>query len=236
MIFRDRFHAGRRLATRLQGYSNRSDVIVLALPRGGVPVGYEIARAIGAPLDVFLVRDLFLPGQEEFAIGAIASGGVRVLNTRVPRGFYVLDEAVEQIVARELAELQRCEEAYRGSTDPPPVSGHTVILVDDGVATGSTMRAAAAALRTMDPARIVVAVPVRAESSCEEFCGLVDEVVCAETPEPSRAAGHWYDDLSPTTDEEIRKLLKRDAERRGATKEGNVVERLEALWKGAVHF
>ena len=209
MIFRDRFDAGRRLAGRLQGYANRSDLIVLALPRGGVPVGYEVARALGAPLDVFLVRKLGFPGQEEFAIGAIASGGVRVLNTSLLRRFNVPDHTVESIAARELAELERREVAYRGSTAPPHVRGKTVILVDDGLATGSTMRAAAAALRRMDPARIVVAVPVGAGDSCAEFGDVVDEVVCAETPRPFEAVGQWYDDFSQTTDDEVRELLER---------------------------
>lgn len=209
MLFRGRSDAGQRLAARLQGYANRSDVIVLALPRGGVPVGYELARALGAPLDVFLVRKLGFPGQEELAMGAIASGGVRVLNTNLLRRFHVPDYTVEAIARRELGELERRERAYRGSTAPLSVRGRTVILVDDGLATGSTMRAAAAALRRMDPARIVVAVPVGAESSCEEFGGIVDEVVCAETPEPFRAVGQWYDDFSQTTDEEVRELLER---------------------------
>ena len=209
MIFRDRTDAGRRLAERLQGYANRTDVTVLALPRGGVPVGYEVARALGAPLDVFLVRKLGFPGQEEFAIGAIASGGVRVLNTNLLRRHHVPDHAVEEIAARELAELQRREEAYRGSTAPPNLRGRTVILVDDGLATGSTMRAAAMALRRWDPARIVVAVPVGAHDSCEEFGGVVDEVVCAEKPEPFQAVGQWYEEFPQTTDAEVRELLER---------------------------
>lgn len=209
MIFRDRTDAGRRLAERLQGYAHRTDVTVLALPRGGVPVGYEVARALGAPLDVFLVRKLGFPGQEEFAIGAIASGGVRVLNTNLLRRYHVPDHTVEEIAARELAELQRREEAYRGSTAPPNLRGRTVILVDDGLATGSTMRAAAMALRRWDPARIVVAVPVGAHDSCEEFGGVVDEVVCAEKPEPFQAVGQWYDEFPQTTDAEVRELLER---------------------------
>jgi len=209
MLFRDRSEAGRRLAERLQGYARRSDVIVLALPRGGVPVGYEVARALGAPLDVFLVRKLGFPGQEEFAMGAIASGGVRVLNTAMLQRFHVSQHDIEAIAARELAELERREEAYRGSTAPPNVHGRTVILVDDGLATGSTMRAAAAALRRMDPARIVVAVPVGAPESCEEFGGVVDEVVCAEAPQPFQAVGQWYDDFAQTTDDEVRELLER---------------------------
>jgi len=209
MVFRDRADAGRRLAQRLHGYANRPDVIVLALPRGGVPVGYEVARALGAPLDVFLVRKLGYPGQEEFAFGAIASGGVRVLNMNLLRRFHVPDATVEAIAARELRELERRETAYRGSTAPPSVRGRTVVLVDDGVATGSTMRAAAAALRRMDPARIVVAVPVGAADSCRDFGEVVDEVVCAETPAPFQAVGQWYDDFPQTTDDEVRELLER---------------------------
>ena len=239
MLFRDRSDAGRRLAARLQGYANRPDVVVLALPRGGVPVGYEVARALGAPLDVFLVRKLGFPGQEELAMGAIASGGVRVLNTNLLRRFHVPDHTVEAIAARELAELERRERSYRGSTAPPPVRGRAVILVDDGLATGSTMRAAAAALRRMDPTRIVVAVPVGAESSCEEFGGIVDEVVCAETPEPFRAVGQWYDDFSQTTDEEVRELLERArAERADASRrKGRLAERPGSdRRKGTIHL
>jgi predicted phosphoribosyltransferase len=239
MLFRDRFDAGRRLAARLQKHANRPDVIVLALPRGGVPVGYEVARALGAPLDVFLVRKLGFPGQEEFAMGAIASGGVRILNTNLLRRFHVPDHTVEAIAARELAELERREQAYRGSTAPLSVRGHTVILVDDGLATGSTMRAAAAALRRMHPARIVVAVPVGAGDSCEEFGALVDEVVCAETPEPFQAVGQWYEDFAQTTDDEVRELLQRArAERAEASKlKGRVAERAGSdRWKGATHF
>ena len=239
MLFRDRSDAGRRLAVRLQGYARRPDVIVLALPRGGVPVGYEVARALGAPLDVFLVRKLGFPGQEELAMGAIASGGVRVLNTSLLRRFHVPDDTVEGIATRELAELERRERAYRGSTAPPSVRGKAVILVDDGLATGSTMRAAAAALRRMDPARIVVAVPVGAESSCEEFGGLVDEVVCAEMPEPFRAVGQWYDDFSQTTDDEVRELLERAQKERAeaAKRKGRVPEPAASdRPKGAIHF
>ena len=239
MLFRDRSDAGRRLAVRLQGYANRPDVIVLALPRGGVPVGYEVARELGAPLDVFLVRKLGFPGQEELAMGAIASGGVRVLNTNLLRRFHLPDYTVEAIATRELAELERRERAYRGSTASPAVRGNVVILVDDGLATGSTMRAAAAALRRMDPARIVVAVPVGAESSCEEFGGIVDEVVCAETPEPFRAVGQWYDDFSQTTDDEVRALLQRSrAERAQAAKQrGRAPEHAASdRRKGAVHY
>jgi predicted phosphoribosyltransferase len=233
MLFRDRFEAGRRLAEKLEGYTNRPDVIVLALPRGGVPVGYEVAHALRAPLDVFLVRKLGFPGQEELAMGAIASGGVRVLNTNLLRRFHVPDHTVEAIARRELAELERRERAYRGSTTPPSVRGRTVILVDDGLATGSTMRAAAAALRRMDPARIVVAVPVGAESSCEEFGGIVDEVVCAETPEPFQAVGQWYDDFSQTTDEEVRELLQRArAKSRGSADGRPGADRR----KGAVYY
>jgi predicted phosphoribosyltransferase len=209
MLFRDRVDAGRRLAEKLRHYAKRPDVLVLALPRGGVPVGYEVARALSAPLDVFLVRKLGFPGQEEFAMGAIASGGARVLNTNLLQRFHVTPETVDAIAAKELRELERREQAYRGSNPLPAVRGKTVILVDDGLATGASMYAAAAALRQRGPARIVVAVPVGAPSSCEEFAGVADEVVCAETPEPFRAVGEWYDEFSQTTDEEVRELLRR---------------------------
>lgn len=208
MLFRDRAHAGRRLAERLGHYAGRPDVVVLALPRGGVPVACEVARALGAPLDVFLVRKLGFPGQEELAMGAIASGGARVLNRSLLARLHVPPETVDAVASREQRELGRQEYAYRGSAAPPTVRGKTVILVDDGLATGATMYAAAAALRSKDPARIVVAVPVGAASSCEEFGDLVDEVVCAETPEPFLAVGQWYDDFSQTEDEEVRQLLE----------------------------
>ena len=214
MLFRDRADAGRRLAERLRHYAGRTDVLVLGLPRGGVPVASEVARELGAPLDVFLVRKLGFPGQEELAMGAIASGGSRVLNRSLLRRLHVPEETVNAVAARELRELERRESAYRGTKPPSSVRGRTVILVDDGLATGATMHVAAAALRGKDPARIVVAVPVAAASSCEEFADVVDEVVCAETPEPFMAVGQWYEDFSQTTEEEVRRLLELSPARR----------------------
>jgi putative phosphoribosyl transferase len=214
--FRDRHDAGRRLAARLSAYAGRDDVCVLALPRGGVPVGYEVARALGAPLDLFLVRKLGVPGHEELAMGALASGGVRVLNERVVQQLRVPLAAIEHVAARERQELQRRERAYRGDRPPPEVRGRTVILVDDGLATGSTMRAAAAALQALHPARLVVAVPVAAAETCQEFRDEVDEVVCDLTPEPFYAVGLWYEDFSQTTDDEVRELLARAVDEPGA--------------------
>ena len=214
MLFRDRAQAGRRLAERLRHYAGRPDVLVLALPRGGVPVGFEVARALDAPLDVFIVRKLGFPGQEELAMGAIASGGSRVVNMALLRRLRVSPAMVEDVATQELRELERREHAYRGSRPSIPVRGRTVILVDDGLATGATMRAAASALRVKDPARIVVAVPVAAASSCEEFGELVDEIVCAETPESFMAVGQFYEDFSQTTDEEVHRLLARSPKNR----------------------
>jgi len=239
LIFRDRAEAGRRLAEKLRSYAKRPDVLVLALPRGGVPVAYEVARALAAPLDVFLVRKLGFPGQEELAMGAIASGGARVLNTSLLRRLHVPPEAVEAVAAKELRELERREAAYRGSHAPPVVRGKTVILVDDGLATGASMHAAAAALRRQDPARIVVAVPVGAPSTCEDFGPIVDEVICAETPEPFTAVGQWYDDFSQTSDEEVRDLLERARTERPSThpRERAARDLPDARGrKGATHF
>jgi putative phosphoribosyl transferase len=209
MIFRNRIDAGRRMAEKLEHYVGRPDVIVLALPRGGVPVGYEVARALGAPLDVFLVRKLGVPGREELAMGAIASGGVRVLNEDVVSELGIPQHWVDIVAARELEELRRREAAYRDGRLAPDVRGKTVILVDDGLATGASMRAAVAALRKLGPAKIVVAVPVGASQTCDEFRDVADEVVCAETPDPFYAVGSWYADFDQTTDEEVRELLAR---------------------------
>jgi putative phosphoribosyl transferase len=211
MLFRDRRDAGRFLARRLKRYAGRSDVLVLALPRGGVPVAYEVARELRAPLDLFLVRKLGLPGHEEYAMGAIASGGVRVLNDRVV-GQGIPADVIDRVTRRELQELERREQAYRGNRPPPEIRGRTVILVDDGLATGSTMRAAAAALRRLGPKKVVVAVPVAAPETCDELRTEVDEVVCAETPQPFQAVGLWYDDFSQTTDDEVRDLVERARE------------------------
>src|SRR2546421_6883921 len=200
MIYRDRAEAGRRLATQLTDYANRSDVIVLALPRGGVPVAYEVAKALRAPLDIFLVRKLGVPGHEELAMGAIATGGVRVLNEDVMRYISIPDAAIDAVAAKEQRELERRERLYRGDRPAPDVRGQTVILVDDGLATGSTMRAAVAALRRQHPARIVVAVPVGAPETCAEFQDEAGEAVCARTPEPVYAVRMWYEDFSQTTD------------------------------------
>ena len=214
-IYRDRTEAGRVLAERLRAYADRPDVIVLALPRGGVPVGYEVARALHAPLDVFIVRKLGVPGHEELAMGAVATGGVRVLNEQVVRALRIPDSVIDAVASWELEELRRRERLYRGDRPPPDVRGKTVILVDDGLATGSTMLAAVRALRQQQPARIVVAVPIAAPDTCELLRADVDDVVCAVTPEPFYAVGLWYEDFSQTTDEEVRELLAQVSEPAG---------------------
>jgi putative phosphoribosyl transferase len=209
MIFRNRSEAGKYLAKRLANYANRDDVLVLALPRGGVPVAFEVAKALHAPLDIFLVRKLGIPGHEELAMGAISTGGVRVLNEDVVNYLGIPDDVIDAVAAEELLELGRRERAYRGDRPEPDVRGKTVILVDDGLATGSTMRAAVAALRQQNPARIVVAVPVSAPQTCDEYRMGVDEIICAVTPEPFDGVGKWYTDFSQTTDEEVRELLEK---------------------------
>jgi putative phosphoribosyl transferase len=209
MIYRDRREAGTFLASKLTKFENRPDVIVLALPRGGVPVAYEVAKTLNAPLDIFLVRKLGVPGQEELAMGAIATGGVRVLNHEVVDYLGIPDTVIDAITDDELRELRRRERAYRGDRTEPNVKGKTVILVDDGLATGSTIRAAAQALRQQGPEKIVVAVPVSAPQTCNEYQIGVDEIVCAVTPEPFLGVGRWYDDFSQTTDEEVHDLLER---------------------------
>jgi putative phosphoribosyl transferase len=206
MIFQDRRRAGRDLAELLAAYRGKPDVVVLGLPRGGVPVAFEVARELGAPLDVFIVRKLGMPGHEEYAMGAIASGGVRVMNPEVAE-LRIPPAAVEAIADREKRELERREQLYRGNRPPLDVKDRIVILVDDGLATGSTMRAAALAVRRLGPKRIVIAVPVGARATCNEFSGEVDEVVCARSPEPFMGVGAWYDDFGQTSDEEVHRLL-----------------------------
>jgi putative phosphoribosyl transferase len=207
--FRDRFDAGRHLAVALRPYAGRPNLLILALPRGGVPVGYEVAQALHAPLDVMLVRKLGVPGHEELAMGAIASGGIRVISQDVVRALGIPERAIATVAAQEERELERRERAYRGDRPAPEVRGRTVILIDDGLATGSTMRAAAAALKAQSPDQLVVAVPVAAEETCESLRHEVDEVICAVTPEPFLAVGQWYQDFSQITDEEVRELLQR---------------------------
>ncbi|HLO15818.1 MAG TPA: phosphoribosyltransferase [Anaerolineales bacterium] len=206
--FRDRRDAGRVLAQKLSAYAGRSDVIVFALPRGGVPVAYEVALALNAPMDVFVVRKLGLPGQEELAIGAIASGGVRVLNNDIIRMLSIPDEVVNFVAHYELQELERREQIYRGGQSAPDVQNRTVILIDDGLATGASMRAAVAGLRAQHPARIVIAVPVAAPETCDAFEFAVDEIVCSITPEPFYGVSRWYENFSQITDEEVRMLLQ----------------------------
>jgi predicted phosphoribosyltransferase len=205
--FADRSEAGRILAGHLDRYAGRTDVVVLALPRGGVPVAFEVARALAAPLDVFVVRKLGLPGHPEFAIGAIATGGVRVLNDDAIQALGVSLAVIDAVTRTEAAELRRREEAYRGSLGATAITGQTAILVDDGLATGSTMQAAAVAVRRMQASRIVVAVPVGAAEACERLRAVVDEVVCPFTPVPFTAVGRWYGDFSETTDADVRHLL-----------------------------
>ena len=211
--FRDRTEAGRILAQELSHYEGRDDVIVLALPRGGVPVGYEVARALRAPLDVFVARKLGLPGYPELAMGAIAAGGVAVLDRALVHRLGISEETIRQVVAQEARELERREVAYRDGRPPPDLKGKTVILVDDGLATGATMRAAALAAKEHQPERVIVAVPVAAPQTCDEFRGDVDEIICAVTPEPFYAVGIWYENFDQTTDNEVRELLARASER-----------------------
>ncbi len=212
--FRDRAEAGQFLASKLTAFKDRSDVLVLALPRGGVPVAFQVAAALHAPLDVFLVRKLGLPGHEELAFGAIATGGVRVLNRDVVRSMGLSSDLIETVAARELAELKRRERAYRGDHPEPNPSGCTVILVDDGLATGATMLAATRALRQQEPQAIIAAVPVAAPATCDEFRPEVDDIVCGLTPQPFCAVGEWYEDFSQTSDEEVRRLLAQAARQR----------------------
>jgi predicted phosphoribosyltransferase len=207
--FRDRADAGRRLAAELASYARQPDLLVLALPRGGVPVGFEVAQALNAPLDVFLVRKLGVPGREELAMGAIASGGIYVLNFDLVDSLRIPAQVIDTVAKAEQRELERRAQVYRDDRPPADVRGRTVILVDDGLATGSTMRAAAVALRPQRPARIVVAVPTAARETCDELSMLVDEMVCTITPEPFYAVGLWYQDFSQTTDAEVRELLER---------------------------
>ncbi len=216
MVFKNRVTAGRFLAGKLSEYADRSDVLVLALPRGGVPVAFEVARALHAPLDLFLVRKLGMPGQEELAMGAIASGEVRVLNDDVVGALRIPEEVIDQVAAVEERELKRRERAYRGDRPPPNVKNRIVILIDDGLATGSTMRAAVAALRKQKPARIVVAVPVGAVETCAELRREADEVICGRMPSPFYAVGQWYSDFSQTTDEEVRELFEQAADNHAA--------------------
>ncbi len=207
--FHDRTEAGLLLAARLESFAGRPDVVVLALPRGGVPVAFEVARALRVPLDVFIVRKLGMPGHEEYAIGALASGGVRLLNDRAVALHGLSERDIDRVTATEQAELERRERSYRGERPFPDLRGKTVILVDDGLATGSTMRAAVQALRLEEPTEIIVAVPVSAADTCRAFRGIADDVVCIMTPEPFHAVGLWYEDFSQTTDQEVHDLLDR---------------------------
>lgn len=209
--FADRRDAGAALGARLLHLKDHPGVVVLALPRGGVPVAFEVAEALGAALDIFLVRKLGMPGHPEFAMGAIASGGVRVLSDDVIEMYGVSADAIERVARAEQAELERREREYRHDHPPLDLRDKTVILVDDGLATGSTMRAAVEAVRRHEPGRVIVAAPVGAPSTCADFRKIADEVVCAETPEPFSAVGLWYRDFSQTTDEEVRDLLRTHA-------------------------
>lgn len=205
--YQNRVEAGRYLATLLKKYAHRPDVIVLALPRGGVPVGYEVAKALHVPLDVFIVRKLGVPGHEELAMGAIATGGVQVLNHEVVDSLRIPPRVIEMVAAKEDQELKRREHLYRDDRPLPDVKGKTVILVDDGLATGSTMQAAIKALKQEHPAHIVVATPVAAPQTCEELGQQVYEIICAQTPEPFYGVGFWYEDFSQTDDQEVHDLL-----------------------------
>jgi predicted phosphoribosyltransferase len=209
IVFEDRIEAGQFLANKLVHYAHRADVIVLGLPRGGVPVAFQVAQALRAPLDVFIVRKLGVPGYEELAMGAMAMGGVRFLNNEILHSMDIAKEEVDAVVYREYQELVRREELYRGDRPAPLIKGQIAILVDDGLATGASMWAAVVALRKFQPAKIVVAVPVAAEQTCAVFRHEVDEIVCGITPDPFMAVGVWYKNFSQTTDDEVRDYLQR---------------------------
>lgn len=213
---RNRVHAGQLLAQALQRYAGRNDVIVLALPRGGVPVAFEVASALKAPLDLMLVRKLGSPGQEELAMGAIATGGVRVMNVDVVDMLRISDEAIEAVARREEKELERRQKAYRGTAPPPELRDQCVILIDDGIATGATIRSAIRAVRAQGPSRIVVAAPVAPEETVDVLKREADEVVCLATPEPFTAIGCWYHEFPQTSDEEVKDLLARATKRAAA--------------------
>lgn len=215
--FQDRSEAGQALAKRLTKYAKRLDALVVALPRGGVPVAYEVAKALGISLDILVVRKLGVPGHEEFAMGAVASGGLRVLNGNVVEELGISEDTIESVTALERYELERREKLYRGEQPAPDVPGHVVILVDDGIATGSTIRAAVMALRQLEPARIVVATPVVALSTARELRCEVDELVALMTPASFVAVGECYEDFSQTSDAEVRELLSRAAKSRCKT-------------------
>ncbi len=210
-LFLDRAEAGRVLADRLKRAIRERDILVLALPRGGVPVGFEIAEAFHADLDILLVRKLGVPGHEELAMGAIASGGVRVLNNSVIERLRIPPAAIERVTERELREIARREALYRDGRRPQPVEQRNAVLVDDGLATGATMLAAARAVYARHPDKVIVAVPVAAPEACEDFRERVDQIVCAETPEPFQAVGIWYQEFPQTSDDEVRALLERAA-------------------------
>jgi predicted phosphoribosyltransferase len=212
--YRDRRHAGAELARHL-AHVKGLDIVVLALPRGGVPVAFEVAHALEAPLDVFVVRKLGMPGHPEFAMGAIASGGTRVLNDEVVKLYRIPDQVVDAIARDERIELERRERAYRAQRPPLDVRGRTVVLIDDGLATGSTMKAAVEAVRALAPHRIIVAVPVGSPETCREFAAVADDIICARAPEHFAAVGQWYDDFRQTTDEEVRELLAAASEPAG---------------------
>lgn len=213
-LFQDRSEAGRFLAKKLLHHANDPSRLVLALPRGGVPVAFEIVEALNAPLDVFVVRKLGVPGYEELAMGAIASGGVRVLNQEIIQRLNISPAAIEAVTREEQQELERSEQAFRGNREPIDIERRTVILVDDGLATGATMRAAVRALRRKHPAYVSVAVPIGSKDTCDHFRNEVDELICGDSPEPFFAVGTWYANFLPTTDEEVQRLLNHAAHER----------------------
>ena len=219
-IFENRVDAGRKLAKALERYAERDDVVVLGLPRGGVPVAFAVAKELHVPMDIYLVRKLGVPEQPELAMGAIASGGVRVMNEQVVRSLNISNEQIGSVVERERRELDRREQAYRGDRARPDLRGKVVVLVDDGLATGASMRAAVEAVRTQDPHRIVVAVPTAPPETCSDLEAEVEEVVCATTPEPFFGVGAWYADFSQTSDDEVRRLLKLARDELGNVEEG----------------
>jgi putative phosphoribosyl transferase len=210
-FFNDRTDAGKKLAKRLMEYKNRPDVLILALPRGGVPVAFEVAKELNVKMDVFIVRKLGVPGNEELAMGAISSDNIRVLNEDVIRAFQIPQKIIEEVAENEFRELERRERIYRGNRQKPNISGSTVILIDDGLATGATMRAAVEAVKTKNPAKLIIAVPTAAPDTCSSFGNEVDEIICVATPEPFYGVGAWYEDFSQTTDKEVCELLNRAA-------------------------